>query len=292
MGRRPVQGEPRITMNAFRHPAAIAALQGRSKAPAVDENQHLVTPFQMLANVLQQPGRKPFLQWFHGGIQQAQAWPFGIACSPGKAEMAIAAGQGVVQGLQAGCGRTQHDRDVFRTGPYYRKIAGRVAETVLLLEGAVMLFIDDDDSRPCLWRKNCRSRADENRGDAIAGLQPCLQAFTIGEPRVQDRYATAEALAEALDGLWRQAYLGYQHNGLFALLQHLVDNLHVDLGLATARDAIEQQSFETCRGSDGADRSVLLCIERLRLLGAGSHDHLLVGGPGYRTHQAGLLQRT
>ena len=62
----------------------------------------------------------------------------------------------------------------------------------------------------------------------------------------------AQPYAEALQHLRRQADLRHQHQRLAATCQALGDRLQVDLGLAAARDAIEQQRREAATG--GADR--------------------------------------
>ncbi len=74
----------------------------------------------------------------------------------------------------------------------------------------------------------------------------------------------AEAPAKTLDGLRREADLRHQHDRLPAVAHHLFDGLDIDLGLAAARHAVDQQCamlLRTQRGEHRIERLLLVRIE-------------------------------
>ena len=70
---------------------------------------------------------------------------------------------------------------------------------------------------------------------------PLVVALPGGEGRVQDREAVAEAGAEAGHRLRGEADLGDEDDRTLAALQRRLDRGQVDLGLARAGDAVEEQ---------------------------------------------------
>ena len=85
-------------------------------------------------------------------------------------------------------------------------------------------------------------------------------------------HGDAEAATEACQGLRGQADFRHQHQRLPALRQAMDDRLQVDLGLAAAGHAIQQERLEAVGGSDRGHRLGLVRVERgtgqwLRVLG-------------------------
>ncbi|CAM5620981.1 hypothetical protein RLIN73S_07444 [Rhodanobacter lindaniclasticus] len=77
--------------------------------------------------------------------------------------------------------------------------------------------------------------------------------------------AHPQPFTQASHGLQRQANLRHQQQRLPALRQHLLDQRQVDLGLAAAGDAVEQERLVAAKsGGDGGDRPALLVTERGR----------------------------
>jgi hypothetical protein len=71
----------------------------------------------------------------------------------------------------------------------------------------------------------------------------------------------AEALAETRQRLRGQADLRYQYQRLPAARQAVGDGVQVDLGLAAAGDAIEQERGEAVGGADGVGGDALFVVE-------------------------------
>ena len=55
-----------------------------------------------------------------------------------------------------------------------RKIASVIAQTVVLLVGAIMLFIDNNRTGVSQWRENGRAGADNNQCPAASGGFPYI----------------------------------------------------------------------------------------------------------------------
>ena len=90
---------------------------------------------------------------------------------------------------------------------------------------------------------------------------PVAAALGVAEMAVQHRHLAAAA-AEALDGLRRQADLRHQHQRLLALAHHFLDGPQVDLRLAAAGDAVQQERAGSrparSAGSSGRPRPQLI----------------------------------
>jgi hypothetical protein len=71
----------------------------------------------------------------------------------------------------------------------------------------------------------------------------------------------AEALAETRQRLRGQADLRDQYQRLPAARQAVGDGVQVDLGLAAAGDAIEQERGEAVGGADGVGGDALFVVE-------------------------------
>ena len=119
--------------------------------------------------------------------------------------------------------------------------AGVVGGVALLLVGGVVLLVDDDQAEVADGGEDGRARADADARLAAAQPPPLVVALAGREGRVEDREAVAEAGAEAGDGLRREADLGDEDDRALAALQRRLDRGQVDLGLAGAGDAVEEQ---------------------------------------------------
>ena len=122
-----------------------------------------------------------------------------------------------------------------------------------------MLLVDDDQAEVADRGEDGRARADADAGLAAAQPPPLVVALAGGEGRVEDGEAVAEAGAEAGDRLRGQADLGDEDDRAPAALQRRLDRRQVDLGLARAGDAVQEQlargaGLAVERGDDRVDR--------------------------------------
>ena len=130
-----------------------------------------------------------------------------------------------------------------------------VAGRLLLLVGVLVFLVHDDQAERLDRRKDGRARADDNARAALANLVPLVMPLAGGQMAVQHRHqrlqrAGAEPRLEALDGLRRERNFRHEHDRAFALLQGVGDGLQIDLRLAAAGDAVEEEG----RGASGGGR--------------------------------------
>ena len=143
-------------------------------------------------------------------------------------------------GLERGRRRDQHRRAILQAGACDRDLAAVVGDAVLLLEARVVLLVDHDQAERRQRQEDRRAGADHDAlaafGDAPPGAPPRRRA-ELGMPQ---RRRPAEAHGETLEQLRGQRDLGQEDQRLAAGREHRCDRLEVDLGLAGARQPLEQ----------------------------------------------------
>ena len=135
-----------------------------------------------------------------------------------------------------------------------------VARIRLLLVRRVVLLVDADDADPIERGEDRRAGADDDRSVAACDPLPLVAALGLGERRVEDGDAVAEAGAEAADRLRRERDLRDEHDRAASPLERGRARLDVDLGLAAAGRAVEQEVAAAARPAPrGCGRSALAC---------------------------------
>jgi hypothetical protein len=120
------------------------------------------------------------------------------------------------------------------------QLAGVVAEALFVLVGAVVLLVDHDETERLERREEGAARADGDRGLARAQPLPLREALAGAQTAVEHGDLVAETRPQPRHDLMGQRDLGDEDEGLSAGGEGLGDGLQVDLGLAAARDAMEQ----------------------------------------------------
>ena len=265
---------------ALRAPAAVVAQQHRGVAAAVLEHQHLATVMQRGLD---------HVQGFRGqaGLQRALAhvhdphrrWPR-FAGAAAQTQVDVASGPCVVQGFQRGRGAAQQHRHAQCAGAHQGEVAGVVADPVLLLVAGVVFLVDHDQAGVGQRQEHRRAGANHHPCLPAPGRGPDPGTFAVGQARVQRMHRHAQPGAEAGQGLRGQADFRHQHQRLAAARQAIGDGLQVDLGLAAAGDAFEQERGEAGVGRDRIDGGALFVVGQwtrlwCRRQGAGRHRHAL-----------------
>ena len=154
-----------------------------------------------------------------------------------------------------------------------------VARVALVLVGAVVLLVDDDEPEVGDRREDRAARPDADARLARAQAAPLVVALPRAELGVQDRDGVAEARHEAVDHLRRQPDLGDEDQHAAALGQRLGGGAQVDLGLARAGDAVQEQLGRIGSGADldqdRVQRRLLVGRERRR--GLARADRVVLG---------------
>ena len=110
-----------------------------------------------------------------------------------------------------------------------------------------MLLVDDDEPDVGDRREDRRARADADLRLAGAQPVPLVAALPGRELGVQDGDGVPEAVDEARDDLRRQRDLGHEHDRAAPLGERRGGGLQVDLRLARAGDAVQQQARRIAR---------------------------------------------
>jgi hypothetical protein len=91
-----------------------------------------------------------------------------------------------------------------KCGAQHGDVAAVVAGDLVLLVGVLVLLIDEDQPEVRQRGEDGGARADDDAGDALADAVPFVEAFALGEVRVEDGdlfLDAGEAGAETADGL-------------------------------------------------------------------------------------------
>jgi hypothetical protein len=139
------------------------------------------------------------------------------------------------------------------------QVARRIARTFLLLEGRVVLFVDDDQAQAWQRHKDGQASAQHQIGLPQMGQQPVPQPLRGGQAAVQaDQHAARKTLGKARFELRREIDLRHQHQGLLPPVQRILGGVQIDLGLATAGDPVQQHRLRGPR--DGLQGRGLLGV--------------------------------
>ena len=150
-------------------------------------------------------------------------------------------------------------------GPLRRDSAGVVARVGLLLVRGVVLLVDTDQAEPRNRGEDGRARAHHDRRLACDDPLALVAPLRVGETGVEDRDAIAEAGLEAAERLRRQRDLGHEDDRAAAAFERRRTRLQVDLRLAAAGRAGEE---EVAAGSvQSLDEPLERALLRLRQLG-------------------------
>ena len=154
----------------------------------------------------------------------------------------------------AGVAEARIDRDLLELGAHHRDVAGVILDAVLLLEAGLVRLVDDDQAEVRIGQEQGRAGADHDLRLAAGDRPPGAAALRRAEVRMPGDRLAAEARLEALEERLGQRDLGKQHERLPALPERLGDRLEIDLGLARAGDAVEQEGGEALadRGATGS----------------------------------------
>ena len=170
-----------------------------------------------------------------------------------------------VPGLRSRCRRAEdRDRTLER-----RSLGGDGASVVprigLLLVRGVVLLVDADHPERRERREHGRPRADDDRSLARDDPLPLVAPLSLGQARVEKCDAVTEARAETAERLWRERDLGHEHDRAAARGKRRLACADVDLGLAAAGRAFEQDVAAAAHEQDRDPRERALL--RLRELG-------------------------
>ena len=236
--------QPRAAIGALKAMAAALAQGERRVAAAVEKQQRLFAALQRLLDHRAKARRNPFAarrsRLLHvDGVQVRQ---FAPAIAIGQQQAAIAALFGVDARLDGGRGGGEYRGAVFEPRAHHRHVARIVGDAVLLLVGAFVFLIDDDEPQLLEGQEQRRARARDDLHLAARHAGPDARALARRHARMPFGRAHAEALGEAVEKLARERDFRHQDQRLPAVLDGCRDGLEIDLRLARAGDAFQQRA--------------------------------------------------
>ena len=246
----PVVGEGHTAIRALGDVAAERALQGGAVPPAVEEEDGLFLPFQPLLDRLLELGRKDRNPLAAAGgvahVHDAHMRHFLVIHPLGHFEQFVFAALAIMEALQGGRGRAEHDGGALQPAADHGHIAGVVPGRLFLFVSVLVLLVHDHQSQRLHGRENGRARADDDPGAALADFVPFVMPFPGRQMTVQHRHQGrvrpgAEPGFEALHGLRREGDFGHEHDAALALRQGVRQGLQINLRLAAPRDAVQQE---------------------------------------------------
>ena len=150
-------------------------------------------------------------------------------------------------------------------GPQHRQVASGVAQPVLLLERGIVLLVHDDQAQLGQRREHREARADHDpRPPASAARQrrrrsPSARLLCSAASGTSGKRARKRPIE-----LRREVDLRHQQQRLSPARQHLGDHREVDLGLAAAGHAAQQEGCETAERVAAIARTALRLVRRQR----------------------------
>ncbi len=140
-----------------------------------------------------------------------------------------------------------------------------IPRDIILLERRFVLFVQDDQTQAGHRGEYRAARTDDHRNFVAGDALPMPAPLGIRHVAVQHRHL-AEASAKALLGLRRQADLGHEHDRLPAIGDHFLDGADVNLGLAAAGDAVQDNGlllFRFDRRPNRGQGPLLVVVEQV-----------------------------
>ena len=238
--RRPVEHERDVAVRALPHAPAHAAGEEVRPAAAVEEHDRLLAPpahlVERLARALVEGAAHARHAHQLDGRQAAPVhalWQL----DPLEPQPALGPGRG------AAC----HQHGARQLRAPLRNVARVVARVLLLLVGRVVLLVDHDQADVRQRREHGRARAHAHASLAAAKPDPLVVALAGPELRVQHGHLVAEALLEAPGCLRRERDLRHENDCAAARREGGLAGADVDLGLAAAGRAGEEDVSTAAR---------------------------------------------
>ena len=232
----------------------MPAQQERRESPAVQQDHRLLAAFEPFADRLQKTSREDRLLSF-GRVLFAHVDDLHFRQRP----ILNAAGQvNVLELLRFGISkrfhrrrrRTEDDRGAKPLRAHDRRIARVVARRLFLLVGRFVLLIDDDEPQICAAARRPRSASQRLPARARAGYAATRRCAACASAScAARRHDPGNRSANRSVKLRRQSDFGNQDEARLPAGKCVLRRLNVDLGLAAAGDAVQQDRAKTLRPS-------------------------------------------
>ena len=176
----------------------------------------------------------------------------------GQQPQADLAAQAHVVGANVRGRAAHHQRRAAQLAQLQGHVAGVVAGAdVGLLVVPVVLLVDHHEPQVRLGGEQRAARADHHVVFAAPDAPPLVEALAGSEAAVEHSDAPREPGREALDGLVGEGDLRHERDGPLAEAAALLHRVEVDLGLAAAGHALEQEGPRIEHGAGPGRRGLV-----------------------------------
>ena len=214
---------------------------------AVKEEDGLLSAFESGADTVGQFTRKDMLalrvEDLASHIHDAEGRHRAVIDALGHHVEGVAAGRRVLPGLERRRGGAQHAGRAEDRRTHHRDVAAVIHRRLALLEGRLVLLVDDDEAEVRERGEDGRTRADHHPRLPERHRHPGVEPLAGGKMTVPDDYLGAEvgeAGAEPADRLRRKRDFRDEEDRGPAFGDDLTNEGHVDLRLAGARDTVQE----------------------------------------------------
>ena len=239
-----VEHEMRVAPHAFRDPAARMAHEQGRIAASIDEQQRLLRPGLRLLDRFDEHIAQAVVERTRPQIDDVDARRRCAAGAMRQLETAVATAPYVLERLERRGRAAENDRHPGIPSAHHREVARGVPKPVLLLEGEIVLLVDDEEPRARQRSEHRGARPHDHVRSAVAGVRPRREPFAVGEPGVKRLHTAGQPRVKAGEQLRREADLGNEHERLAPARDDLLDGPQVHLRLSAARHAFEHERAE------------------------------------------------
>ena len=153
-----------------------------------------------------------------------------------------------------------------------------VAQAVVLLVGWLVFLVHDDQTHLFQRREHRRTRTEHHPGLAAEHALPLVEPLAVSQTAVQHGQQVAEAAVKMGFELRGQGDLRHEHERGLPLVEAVAHRLQVDLGLAAAGHAMEQEGGKGLRGDGRQQETEHLLLLAGQALGRGAPGRRLAEG--------------
>ena len=259
-----VQRERHRAVRAHGLLGALAAEEARGVAPPVQEDEALLAAREPggegVAEGRAEDGVAAGLE--HGpAVHDLDAREALRADALREEEALVLAPQRVRVRFDGGSGRAENHRAPLEARAHHRHVAAVVARALVLLVRPVVLLVDDDQPEIGNRREHRGARSDDHPRVALPDAPPLVVPLPRRELAVQHGHRPPEARPRGPQEHRRQADLGDEDDRAAAPFERRLDGTEVDLRLAAAGHAVEQERAEHAAGErveQGEERGLLV----------------------------------
>ena len=215
-----------------------------SAAAAVDEQNGLLSPAQIQLQFFQKlsadAGRIALPQLTaHIGQNRGRQRRVLISLGQGQ-QMIFARLCSVIAFYRRSCGSHQQ-QTVILCCTVFCHFPGMITRIGLRFVSGFLFFVNNHAAKVVQWRKHCGSGANDH--PCLAALDPAVLVIPLRcrQAAVHDCHLIPEIQAEFFQHLRGQRDFRHQQDGVFPLVQRVLDEANIHLGFAAAGNAVQQR---------------------------------------------------